>query len=79
MTYSQLAISIDRLHHSFRRRGLRPGDTVALIGANHIEIPITYFAVWKACGSCSALDAGLLAGKHIWYSFTLRLNFSKTN
>lgn len=64
MTYSQLAIAIDRLYISLRRRGLRPRDTIALMSANHIEVPIVYFAVWKACGSCSAMDSGLLPGKH---------------
>ncbi|XP_046636731.1 4-coumarate--CoA ligase-like 7 [Daphnia pulicaria] len=59
MTYSQLAVAIDRLHISLRRRGLRPRDTVGLVGSNHIEIPIVFFAVWKACGSCSGLDIGL--------------------
>jgi hypothetical protein len=62
MTYSQLAVAIDRLHISLRRRGLRPRDTVGLVGSNHIEIPIVFFAVWKACGSCSGLDIGLFPG-----------------
>jgi acyl-CoA synthetase (AMP-forming)/AMP-acid ligase II len=62
MTYSQLADAIDRVYNSLCRRGLQPKDVVGLIGANHIEMPIVYFAVWKACGSCSAMDVGLLAG-----------------
>jgi hypothetical protein len=56
MTYSQLAVVIDRLHNSLRRKGLRP------VSANHIEIPIVYFAVWKACGSCCGMDIGLFTG-----------------
>ncbi|XP_046636730.1 4-coumarate--CoA ligase-like 7 [Daphnia pulicaria] len=60
MTYSKLADAIDRVYNSLRRRGLKPKDVVGLIGANHIEMPIVYFAVWKACGSCSAMDVGLL-------------------
>lgn len=62
MTYSQLAVVIDRLHYSLRRKGLRPRDTLALVSANHIEIPIVYFAVWKACGSCCGIDIGLFTG-----------------
>jgi len=46
-----------------RRRGLRAGDSVLFVASNHLDVPLIFFAVWKAGGSCACLTLNLGAGK----------------
>lgn len=62
MTYSELASGISRVCSSLRRRGFRACDTVAVMAPNYIEVPLIFFAVWQAGGSCSIMDIGLHPG-----------------
>ena len=53
MTYEQLIESVVLLGSALRKRGFRPSDTVLFMANNHLEIVITYLAVWLIEG-CSA-------------------------
>lgn len=55
ISYAELAKIINQTSSSLRRRGFRPCDVVAIMAANHLEVPIIFFAAWKAGGGCSAL------------------------
>ncbi|XP_059353083.1 uncharacterized protein LOC130688491 [Daphnia carinata] len=59
ISYAELARIIDQTSFSLRRRGFRPCDVVAIMATNHLEVPIIFFAAWKAGGGCSALNVGL--------------------
>ena len=62
MKYSELLTNVDRLSTALRRRGLKPNDIVLIMAANHIELPLFFFAVWNAGGSNACLTLNLLPG-----------------
>jgi acyl-CoA synthetase (AMP-forming)/AMP-acid ligase II len=62
MKYSELLTNVDRLSAVLRRRGLKPNDVVLIMAANHIELPLFFFAVWNAGGSNACLTLNLLPG-----------------
>ncbi|MGY1738277.1 acyl-CoA synthetase [Geodermatophilus sp. SYSU D00684] len=46
LTYAELADRTARLAGALRRRGVRPGDRVAYLGVNAVEVFETFFATW---------------------------------
>ena len=53
MTYGELIESINCIASALQKKGFRSNDTVLLMAKNHIEMVITYLAVWSIEG-CSA-------------------------
>ena len=65
MTYGQLIESIDGIRYSLWKRGFRPYDTVIFMANNHLEMAITYLAVWSIEGCCASLGLNSFPGKTI--------------
>lgn len=63
MTYGQLIDSIDGIRYSLWKRGFRPNDTVIFMANNHLEMAITYLAVWSLEGCCASLGLNSFPGK----------------
>ena len=62
MTYAQMLTAIRSVASALRKRGLRTGDNVALIGLNQIEFPLMYLGVWRAGGYISCVEMNLSTG-----------------
>ena len=63
MTYSQLGENVDRVAAALVRKGLKPGDTVIIMAANHIELAVFFFGTWAAGGVSGCLTLSLLPGE----------------
>lgn len=63
MSYSQLMSSLRSVASALRKRGLKTGDNVVLIGCNDIELPLMSMAVWRAGGTQACLSVNLPRGK----------------
>jgi acyl-CoA synthetase (AMP-forming)/AMP-acid ligase II len=62
VTYTCLLEQTDAVASSLRNKGLQTGDVVLIMAANHVEVAVFFFAVWKA-GACNAcLTLNLLTG-----------------
>ncbi|XP_045026150.1 4-coumarate--CoA ligase 3 isoform X2 [Daphnia magna] len=59
MSYSQLMSSLRSVASALRKRGLKTGDNVVLIGCNDIELPLMSMAVWRAGGTQACLSVNL--------------------
>lgn len=47
---------------ALRKKGLRTGDNVVIIGCNFVEIPLLSLGVWRAGGSQACLAVNLPLG-----------------
>ena len=47
-TWQELDEAVDRLTHNYREIGLRPGDRVASLMPNRVDLPIHYLACFRA-------------------------------
>jgi 4-coumarate--CoA ligase len=63
MTYSQLLNNMKLVASGLRQRGLKTGDSLVVIGGNHIEMPLMSMAVWRAGGTLACLSVNLQQGK----------------
>ena len=62
VTYTCLLDQTDSVASSLRSKGLQTGDVVLIMAANHVQVAVFFFAVWKA-GACNAcLTLNLLTG-----------------
>ncbi|XP_059350203.1 uncharacterized protein LOC130686001 isoform X2 [Daphnia carinata] len=59
MNYSQLISSLRSVASALRKRGLKTGDSVVVIGRNDIELPLMSMAVWRAGGTQACLSVNL--------------------
>lgn len=59
ITYAQLDERSDRVAAALVRRGVRPGDRVALLWGNHVEYVQTFLGVLRAGGVAVPLNARL--------------------
>ncbi len=63
LTFGQLDARINRLVHALRRRGLEPGDGVALMSPNRPEFVEVYFAALRAGLRLTPLNCHLTAAE----------------
>lgn len=63
MSYGQLLSSLKSVASALRKRGLKTGDNVVVIGRNDIEVPLMSMAVWRAGGTQACLSVNLQSGK----------------
>lgn len=62
MTYGQLIKAVNRVESALWNRGFRPSDTVLFAVSNHLEVAITYLAVWALEGCCASLGLDSFPG-----------------
>ncbi|MET7773685.1 long-chain fatty acid--CoA ligase [Nocardia sp. NPDC005366] len=62
-TYAEWAERIARLASFLRAQGVRPGDRVAQIGPNQVEVLETFFASWLLGAICVPLNFRLAAAE----------------
>jgi acyl-CoA synthetase (AMP-forming)/AMP-acid ligase II len=68
VTYTCLMEQTDSVASSLRSKGLQTGDVVLIMAANHVQVAVFFFAVWKA-GACNAcLILNLLTGDAVFLS-----------
>jgi acyl-CoA synthetase (AMP-forming)/AMP-acid ligase II/pimeloyl-ACP methyl ester carboxylesterase len=62
-SFRQLASTVDDIARDLRRRGLRPGDRVAMLTPPGVDLIAAVYGVWRAGGVTVVADRGLgLAG-----------------
>ena len=64
MTYGQMLNAVRSVASALRKRGLRTGDNVAIVGSNHMEIPLMFMGAWRAGGSQMCIEVNLPTGNH---------------
>ncbi len=62
MTYNQMLTAVRSVASALRKRGLKSGDTLIVIGSNFIELPLMSLGVWRAGGVQAALSVSLPQG-----------------
>lgn len=59
LTYAEARAEIHRIAHALAAHGLAPGDRVAILSKNSIELVLLYYACSKAIFAPDALAAAL--------------------
>lgn len=59
ITFRELAVMVDSIAGDLRRRGLEPGDRVAMLTPPGVELIAAVYGVWRAGGVTVVADRGL--------------------
>ena len=59
VTFAELARRVDAVAHGLHRRGLRPGDRVAMLTPPGVDLVAAIYGVWRAGGVTVIADRGL--------------------
>ncbi len=59
LTFAELAVRVDAIAGELARRGLRPGDRVAMLTPPGVDLVAAVYGVWRAGGVTVVADRGL--------------------
>ena len=71
MKYSEISPAVKSLSSALCKRGFQANDVVLIMASNFIEVPLMFYAVWKAGGGAVCLTLNLPPSTSFLMLFTI--------
>ena len=68
MRYSEIIPTVKSIASALCKRGFQPNDVVLIMASNFVQVPLMFYAAWKAGGSAACLTLNLPASMDFYYS-----------
>ena len=78
MKYSEIIPTVKSMASALCKKGFQANDVVLIMASNYIEVPLMFYAAWKAGGSAACLTLNLPASTNCHFHFLIYIIFKKS-